>query len=81
MCVHGRCNVVVDDGKHRREFILDSPSIGVYVPPMVWAVQYQYSPDAVLLVLASDYYDPQDYVRDYATFLALRREYDAAAAR
>jgi UDP-2-acetamido-3-amino-2,3-dideoxy-glucuronate N-acetyltransferase len=72
VCVHGRCNVVVDDGKHRREFILDSPSIGVYVPPMVWAVQYQYSPDAVLLVLASDCYDPQDYVRDYPTFLALR---------
>ena len=35
----------------------------------------------MLLVLASDYYDPQDYVRDYATFLALRREYDAAPAR
>ena len=81
VCVHGRCNVVVDDGKNLREFILDSPSVGVYVPPMVWAVQYQYSPDAVLLVLASDYYDPQDYVRDYATFLALRREYDAAPAR
>ena len=81
VCVHGRCNVVVDDGKALREFILDSPSVGVYVPPMVWAVQYRYSPDAVLLVLASDYYDPQDYVRDYATFLALRREYDAAPAR
>jgi len=81
VCVHGRCNVVVDDGKHRREFILDSPSIGVYVPPMVWAVQYQYSPDAVLLVLASDCYDPQDYVRDYSLFLALRREYDAVPAR
>ena len=44
---------------------------------MVWAVQYQYSPDAVLLALASDSYDAQDYVRDYATFLALRQEYDA----
>jgi acetyltransferase-like isoleucine patch superfamily enzyme/dTDP-4-dehydrorhamnose 3,5-epimerase-like enzyme len=73
VCVHGRCNVVVDDGTHRQEFILDSPSIGVYVPPMVWAVQYQYSPDAVLLVLASDYYDAQDYVRDYPAFLVLRQ--------
>ena len=81
VCVHGRCNVVVDDGKHRREFILDSPSIGVYVPPMVWAVQYQYSADAVLLVLASDYYDPQDYVRDYATFLDLREKCNVAPAR
>jgi UDP-2-acetamido-3-amino-2,3-dideoxy-glucuronate N-acetyltransferase len=39
----------------------------------VWAVQYQYSPDAVLLVLASDHYDPADYVRDYPSFLALRQ--------
>jgi acetyltransferase-like isoleucine patch superfamily enzyme/dTDP-4-dehydrorhamnose 3,5-epimerase-like enzyme len=81
VCVHGRCNVVVDDGTHHREFILDSPSIGVYVPPMVWAVQCQYSPDAVLLVLASDYYDPEDYVRDYATFLALREKCNVAPAR
>jgi acetyltransferase-like isoleucine patch superfamily enzyme/dTDP-4-dehydrorhamnose 3,5-epimerase-like enzyme len=80
VCVHGRCNVVVDDGTHRQEFILDNPSIGVYIPPMVWAVQYQYSADAVLLVLASDYYDAQDYVRDYETFLELRRERRAAVA-
>ena len=80
VCVHGRCNVVVDDGTHRQEFILDNPSIGVYIPPMVWAVQYQYSADAALLVLASDYYDAQDYVRDYETFLELRRERRAAVA-
>jgi UDP-2-acetamido-3-amino-2,3-dideoxy-glucuronate N-acetyltransferase len=71
VCAHGRCNVVVDDGQHRQEFILDSPAAGIYVPPMVWAVQYQYSPDAVLLVLASDYYAPDDYIRDYRAFLAL----------
>jgi UDP-2-acetamido-3-amino-2,3-dideoxy-glucuronate N-acetyltransferase len=80
VCVHGCCNVVVDDGTHRQEFILDNPSIGVYIPPMVWAVQYQYSPDATLLVLASDYYDAQDYVRDYETFLELRRERRPAVA-
>lgn len=79
VCVHGRCNVVVDDGTHRQEFILDNPSIGVYVPPMVWAVEYQYSPDAVLMVLASDHYDAQDYVRDYGTFLELCRERRAPA--
>ena len=40
---------------------------------MVWALQYKYTADAVLLVLASDYYDPSDYIRDYAEFLALSR--------
>lgn len=81
VCVHGRCNVVVDDGSNRQEFILDNPSTGIYIPPMVWAVQYQYSPDAVLMVLASDYYDPEDYVRDYSTFQALRLERQASASK
>jgi UDP-2-acetamido-3-amino-2,3-dideoxy-glucuronate N-acetyltransferase len=40
---------------------------------MVWGVQYKYSSDAVLLVFASDFYDPSDYIRDYSDFLALAR--------
>ena len=72
VCVHGRCCVVADDGRHRQEFVLDSPHIGLYIPPMTWAVQYKYSPDGVLLALASDVYDPADYIRDYAEFLALK---------
>lgn len=73
VCVHGRCAVVADDGRHRQEFILDSPHIGIYIPPMTWAVQYKYSRDGVLMALVSDVYDPGDYIRDYAEFLALRR--------
>ena len=73
VCVSGRCHVVTDDGHQRHEVVLDSPAKGVYIPPMVWATQYKFTPDAVLMVLASEYYDPQDYIRDYAEFLALRR--------
>jgi UDP-2-acetamido-3-amino-2,3-dideoxy-glucuronate N-acetyltransferase len=73
VCVHGRCAVVADDGACRQEFLLDAPNIGLHVPPMTWAVQYKYSPDAVLLVLASGLYDPADYIRDYQEFLALRQ--------
>ena len=69
----GRCGVIADDGRHRQEFILDSPHVGLYVPPMTWAVQYRYSPDGVLLALASDVYNPADYIRDYAEFLALKK--------
>lgn len=72
VCVHGSCHVMADDGVTREEFVLDDPSIGVYLPPQTWGVQYKYSPDAVLMVLASDYYDAADYVRDYAEFLELR---------
>jgi acetyltransferase-like isoleucine patch superfamily enzyme len=66
----GRLAVMVDDGTTREEIVLGEPGLGVYVPPMVWSVQYRYSRDAVLLVFASDPYDPDDYIRDYNEFLA-----------
>jgi len=68
VCVHGECHVIADDGNTREEIVLDSPSIGVHIAPMVWATQYRYSGDAVLMVLASDIYRPEDYIRDYAEF-------------
>jgi dTDP-4-dehydrorhamnose 3,5-epimerase-like enzyme len=69
VCVKGAVSIVVDDGFTREEMQLDSKDIGIYIPPMVWGVQYKYSQDAVLLVLASDIYDPDDYIRDYDIFL------------
>jgi UDP-2-acetamido-3-amino-2,3-dideoxy-glucuronate N-acetyltransferase len=69
-CVHGSCHIVVDDGRTRREFKLDNPSLGVHIPPRVWCVQYRHSADAVLLVLASEPYNASDYIRDYSEFLA-----------
>lgn len=67
----GSVHVVADDGRNREQFVLDQPGVGLYLPPMTWGIQYQYSPDAVLLVLASQHYDNNDYVRDYEQFLAL----------
>ncbi len=69
VCIKGACNLVVGDGHINQEIILDKPNIGVHLPPMVWGIQYKYSRDAVLLVLASDIYDPDDYIRDYDEFL------------
>ncbi|SEA14157.1 WxcM-like domain-containing protein [Acidovorax soli] len=71
ICVRGSCAVVADDGTNRQEFLLDRPDIGIHLPPMVWGIQYKYSPDAVLLVFASHYYDNADYIRDYSEFLQL----------
>jgi UDP-2-acetamido-3-amino-2,3-dideoxy-glucuronate N-acetyltransferase len=70
VCVAGACSVVVDDGTHRLEVRLDDPCLGIYVPPGVWAIQYKYTRDAVLLVLASHPYAADDYIRDYDEFLA-----------
>jgi UDP-2-acetamido-3-amino-2,3-dideoxy-glucuronate N-acetyltransferase len=73
ICVHGSCHIVADDGSARQEFTLDRPFVGLHLQPMTWAVQYKFSSDAVLLVLASHPYDAGDYIRDYAEFLTLRK--------
>jgi acetyltransferase-like isoleucine patch superfamily enzyme/dTDP-4-dehydrorhamnose 3,5-epimerase-like enzyme len=72
-CVRGAVTVVVDDGRQREEFRLDSPVLGLHVPPRVWATQYDYSAGAALLVFASGHYDSSDYIRDYDEFLAAVR--------
>lgn len=73
VCVKGSCAVVADDLEQRCEVHLDSPDIGVYLPPMTWGIQYKYSSDAVLLVFASHYYAADDYIRDYDEFVAAKR--------
>jgi acetyltransferase-like isoleucine patch superfamily enzyme len=70
-CVHGDCALMVDDGRNREELVLDSPETLVTIEPMVWGVQYHFSSDAVLVVLASDEYDASDYIRDYDEYVAL----------
>ena len=65
----GACNVVIDDGRARAEVNLNTPTRGLYLPPMVWGTQYKFTHDAVLLVFASHSYDPEDYIRTYDTFL------------
>jgi len=76
ICVKGSCSVVVDDGILRREVKLDSPELGIHIPPMIWGIQYKYSHDAVLLVFTSDYYDAADYIRNYKEFMSLASKYN-----
>ena len=71
ICIKGTCSVVVDDGSNRQEYLLNAPNIGIYIPPLVWGLQYKYSADAVLLVFASHAYDNDDYIREYPEFLKL----------
>lgn len=69
ICVSGRVNVAVDDGENRVEYTLDGPTMGLHVSPRVWASEFGYEGDSVLMVLASHPYDPDDYIRDYQSFL------------
>jgi WxcM-like, C-terminal len=71
ICMRGSVTAVVDDGTLSRELILNRPTVGLYMPALTWGAQYNYSPDAVLVVLASDPYDAADYIEDYNEFLKL----------
>ncbi len=73
VCVKGECSLLVDDGSRREELRLDRPELGVHLAPHVWGVQFGFSPDAVLLVFASEEYDPDEYIRDYDEFLRLAK--------
>jgi dTDP-4-dehydrorhamnose 3,5-epimerase-like enzyme len=80
-CIQGSCSVVADDGLNREEFNLNRRQLGLYLPPLTWAVQYRYTTDAVLMVMASHAYDAQDYIRDYAEFLQLTARRNKRASR
>jgi acetyltransferase-like isoleucine patch superfamily enzyme len=71
VAAHGSLSVIVDDAHARSEVVLDAPDLGLYLPAMVWSIQYKFSADATLAVFASDPYDAADYVRDYEEFLSL----------
>lgn len=69
ICVHGKCRIVLDNGKIREELWLDSPAKGLLVKDLIWREMHDFSKDCVLLVLANRYHDENDYIRDYSTFL------------
>lgn len=69
VCIHGSCRILLDDGRECKDVPLERPYEGLYVGPGIWRVMHDFSPDAVLMVLASDLYDETDYIRDYDSFL------------
>lgn len=69
--VSGTSKVMVTDGKEKQIIELKKPRQGVYLPKLVWKEMYDFSPDSVLLCLASTHYDGNEYIRDYDEFLKL----------
>ena len=74
--LRGELHVRVDNGRHRDEILLDSPSKGLHLPAGCWGEQYGHSPDCILLVLASLPYDNADYIRDYDEYVAWKKSVD-----
>ncbi len=71
ICIHGSCKIKLDDGKETKMVPLERPYEGLYVSGHMWREMYAFSPDAVLMVLASELYDESDYIRDYNEFLQI----------
>lgn len=67
--VSGTSKVKVDNGAETEIIELDKPRMGLFIDTMVWKDMYDFSPDSVLLVLASEHYDGEEYIRDYDTFI------------
>lgn len=74
-CVRGSVNVVLDNGIIKEEILLNEPNKGILLDRMMWHTMQEFSQDAILLILASDYYEEKDYIRDYQEFLRLANRY------
>lgn len=71
--ISGSFDVRVSDGASERQVMLNRPHIGLYIPPMIWRDMSNFSSGSVCAVLASDFYDEDDYLREYDAFVAARR--------
>jgi dTDP-4-dehydrorhamnose 3,5-epimerase-like enzyme len=68
VCVNGSCEILLDDGKEKSIIKLKNRNEGLFIKKMVWLEMFNFSADCVLMVLASDYYYEDDYIRDYKEF-------------
>lgn len=69
IAVSGSCKILLDNGQNKEEILLDSPKKGLLIKELLWREMFDFSADCVLLVLASEHYDENDYIRDYDQFL------------
>lgn len=76
ICIHGNCKIKLDNGKETKIIPLEKPYEGLYVPNSMWREMFDFSSDAVLLVLASELYDELDYIRNYDEFLKFVKCYE-----
>ncbi len=69
ICVSGSCKFLLDDGTIKRDVTLNSPQHGLYIEGLIWREMYDFSANCVLMVLANDYYNEHDYIKNYDKFI------------
>ena len=73
ICISGSCTFLLDDGKTKKDILLNSPNKGLLIEGLVWREMYDFSENCILLIIASEHFNEDDYIRDYDTFLKLAR--------
>ena len=73
ICIHGSCKILLDNGQEKKIVPLEKPYEGLYVAGNMWREMFDFSHESVLMVLASQLYDEEDYIRDYDEFLKFVR--------
>lgn len=71
VCIHGSCKILLDSGREKEVILLDKPYEGILISNNIWREMFDFSEDAVLMVLASEYYDEEDYIRNYDQFMEM----------
>lgn len=74
ICIHGKCKILLDNGEEQKVVPLEKPYEGLYIANDMWREMFDFSPDAVLMVLASDFYKEEDYIRNYDEFIKFVQE-------
>lgn len=69
IAVSGNVTIKCEYNEQKKEYKLSRPDEGLLIEGLVWREMYDFSPDCVLVVLADEYYNENDYIRDYNTFL------------
>lgn len=71
ICIKGSCKFLLDDSQYKEIVELNNPEIGLYIGTYVWRKMFDFSEDCILMVLASEFYDANEYIRNYEDFLKI----------
>lgn len=69
ICISGSCKMLLDNGSQKEIVEMSTHSEGVLIDTMIWHEMFDFSNDCIFLVLANEYYDESDYIREYSEFL------------
>lgn len=72
ICLNGSCKILLDDGSEKKSVLMNKPEKGLVIREMTWRKLYDFTEDCVLIVLASELYDENDYIRNYEEFIECR---------